>query len=700
MKKILSMMLVFLGVTAFEEKEGKKILTSAQRQKIVDEFGEDFAMKFTRVLEDESASLEEARVLDALKVQLADMQSKLTALEADKNALQAEKDLLNQKITSQQAQIDILSDLPEPDIKASGGSATADLARNEKFLFGVNVPFMSIDERHPYNKRAYASLMLNRYGIEMPVPRASSLDYESLKDDLGDFYRVRKQDRIQSFLLKLPSLESIFPLESNYQDEAALVNVFLQGSFSQAGNESSNFDDVVKGSYKFEAEKLKMFDVMFAHKFWDLKALEKNWLGYLNREGSDTMKWSFIEFIMVETGKMLHNERELRRINGRRKNPVVNVPGEALEAADGLREFLTKQIAQAKIRPFEMGEWTEENISDYVRRGTSMVPSVVRDTGKLVLYMSPDALTAYHKNNEALYGLNQDYKAGIQYVKEYPNVRIITIPNMAESKRMIWTLEGNIVLLEDQPGEMFRFYFEQQDWTLKVWSNWKESIWAYMIGKKYDDPALIPADYSTQMIFCNDVDYPSDFYIPMLADDATPSVAIHHSLVSVSNSNPVAITNIDDCVVGKEIRIKCGSPVNPVSINNSGNFSLLSAPWTPTVGESIVLMQRADGKFIEVQRITATSEFVMFANDDATPDVTGGSSFITGVNTGATAITNLGNAIYDRVYTLYGNGSTNASTIANSGNFVLSAAMTLSSGHSIKLIKSRVNNKFYEVERT
>ncbi len=396
---------------------------------------------------------------------------------------------------------------------------------------------------------------------------------------------------------------------------------------------------------------------------------------------------------------LLHNERELRRINGRRKNPVLNVPGEALEAADGLREFLTKQIAYNKIRPFELGEWNENSISDYVRRGTALVPSVVRDTGKLVLYMSPDALTVYHKNNEALYGLNQDYKAGIQYVKEYPNVRIITIPNMAESKRMIWTLEGNIVLLEDQPGEMYRFFFEQQDWTLKVWSNWKESIWAYMIGKRYEDPSLIPTDFSTQMIFCNDADYPSDFYIPMTADDTTPSVAVHSSLVSVSNTGASAITNIDDCVVGKEVRLKCGSSVNPITINNTGNFSLLSAPWTPAVGESIVLMQRTDGKFIEVQRITATSEFVQFADNDATPDVASGSSFITGVNTGATAITNLDNAIYDRVYSLYGNGSTYASTIANAGNFVLSAAMTLSSGTYIKLIKSRVNNKFYEVER-
>ena len=50
------------------------------------------------------------------------------------------------------------------------------------------------------------------------------------------------------------------------------------------------------------------------------------------------------------------------------------------------------------------------------------------------------------------------------------------------------------------------------------------------------------------------------------------------------------------------------------------------------------------------------------------------------------------------LYTIYGNGSTNASTIANSGNFVLTAAMTLSEGHFIKLVKAE-DNKFYEVAR-
>ena len=193
------------------------------------------------------------------------------------------------------------------------------------------------------------------------------------------------------------------------------------------------------------------------------------------------------------------------------------------------------------------------------------------------------------KNNEQLYGVNQDYKANVMYVKEYPNVQLVPVPNMSESKRMIWTIEGNIKLFEDKPGEMYNFNLEQSDWSLKVWSNWKESVWAYLVGRKYASANLIPEDFSTQMIFCNDVDQPTAYFVPMLVDDATPSVVEHSSLVSVANTLVTAITDIDDCAIGQEVRLKCGNATNAVTIAAAGKFSLLTAAWTPGVGDVIVL---------------------------------------------------------------------------------------------------------------
>jgi len=702
--------LAFLGIQAFaKDQDGKMHLTEEQRENLVKYFGDAFTGKFIQSLEKESrGEAQDQALMDGM---VADLQAQLqasldarTKLEKDLNAEKSEKEKLNGVITEQQKTIDTLSNKPEKDpdpkkVDMKDKDTSWIPSGKDTHLFGQDLPYMALEGR-PYNQRAYAALSA-RHGILMPTREASSLDYTSLKNDLGDYYRIRKQDRIQSFLQELPSLTRIFNLESGYQDQAVLVNLFLTDEFSQADSTAlgSTFDNMVKGGYKFEPEVLTMYDVMFAHKFTALKEIEKSWIGYLNREGSSTMKWSFIEYILVETAKKLKNEQEVRRIRGVRKNPTVNVPGTAYQAANGLLKFIKNQIALFKVKPFELGEWNSGNIANYIRTATQMVPEVLRDSGRIVLYMSTDALSDYHKNLETLYGQNRDYTAEIQYVKEYPSVKIVPIPGMAPSKRMIWTIEGNIALFEDKPGEMLNFSLEQQDWTLKVWSNWRESIWAYLTGRKYDNAEEMPSDYSTQLIFCNDVDEPADYFINMEVNDTTPSVLNHTSLVSVANTQATAITGIDDCAVGQEVRLKCGNSTNAITIAQAGNFSLISEAWTPEVGDVIYLKKRSDGKFIELKRESVTSDAIAIAADDTTPDVSAGDKFITVANSQATAITNLDNAIAGRVYTIYGGSDTNSSTIANAGNFVLTAAMTLAEGTYIKLQKSESDSKFYEIER-
>lgn len=410
------------------------------------------------------------------------------------------------------------------------------------------------------------------------------------------------------------------------------------------------------------------------------------------------MKWSFIEYILVETGKKLKNEQEQRRVRGVRKNPTANVAGTSLQASNGILKFIKIQLAAFKMQAFALGEWTPSNIAAHVKNGTKLIPEVIRDSGRLILYMSTDAFSDYHTNLETLYGLNQDYKGGIDYVKEYPSVKIVAIPGMAPSKRLIWTVEGNISLFEDKSGEMLAFNMEQQDWRLKVWSNWRESVWAYMVGRKYSSAAEMPGDYSTQMIFCNDVDEPSEFFVSMDANDTTPSVLNHTSLISVANSVATAITGIDDCAVGQQVILKCGNATNAITIAAAGNFSLLTAAWTPAVGDKLYIKKRSDGKFIEIKREAVTSTAIALTADDTTPDVSAGTSFITVVNTVPTAISTLDNAVTGTVYTLYGGSDTNAVTMANAGNLVLTAAMTLSAGTYITLEKA-ANGKFYEIAR-
>ncbi len=87
------------------------------------------------------------------------------------------------------------------------------------------------------------------------------------------------------------------------------------------------------------------------------------------------------------------------------------------------------------------------------------------------------------------------------------------------------------------------------------------------------------------------------------------------------------------------------------------------------------------------------------AADDTTPDVSVGDVFVTTANTGATAISALDNPRIGSRILLIGGSSTNASTLADSGNFKIDGALTLNEFTCIELyIKSAT--EFIQVNRS
>lgn len=709
-----------LGLTEFHEEAGKKVITDDEKAALkgygfTDRFLDDFAAALNAPAEPAAAHDSDKRtaVIAGLLGQTTEqLQAKTDELERMKASSKATADTLaarEREISELKNKIATLSEMSETDPGANAGRAADHVAPDYNIyddaqLGGRPGEFFALDR--PYNMRAKAAL-LAREGKMLAVDDANRMDYSKLRDDLGAFYRVPWRDRLQSFLVELPSLEKIFKLESGYQDLATLVNIWL-GEFSQADNtQGSKFDNVTKGNYEFGHETLRMYGVMFAYRFLDLKQIEKLWIGSLNREGSNPIKWSFIEYLLVETAKKLHNEREQRRVNGVRKNPDPNVKGRAMEAADGIYEYIRKKVeghidftpdggttgkTVYQIKPFALAHITPANIGEVFYQGTSMIPSVFRDTNKVVLYVPSYMIPWYHKYNETKYGQNVDYKANIQYVKEFPGVRIEPIPNADNHGRIFWTIDGNIGLYEGKPGEMLDFQLEQEDWSLKVWSNWKEGVAALAVGYKYTDPSEM--DGSRQMIWCNDYDRPDNFFIDG-PSGKNPDATVHTSIQMPAGE--FEITDIENAPVGKVVSIKCTAD-DSIEIKKADKFSLLSAAWAPSKGDVIKLMKRADGKFIEISRLDAGADAFQFENDVTELNVTGATVFATGANTKATAITAITGAVIGTVYTIYGAGSTNASTIANSDNFVLTAAMSLKSGTFIKLVAAE-DGKFYEVAR-
>ena len=85
--------------------------------------------------------------------------------------------------------------------------------------------------------------------------------------------------------------------------------------------------------------------------------------------------------------------------------------------------------------------------------------------------------------------------------------------------------------------------------------------------------------------------------------------------------------------------------------------------------------------------------------DDTTPSVLGLRVLILGDNTGATAITQLDDAIAGQVVYLIVTATSNTPTIADSGNFNLSAAWSPAAADTLMLVTSD-GTTWYEMSRS
>ena len=721
-KSFFGSVMAILGLKDWHQELGRKVLTEAQEAKLKEYgFTGQFITDLKAALNDpepdedgESASTQVAVIssmLAKVTASLEDAKAELATLKAEKAGdLEKHQEEISAKtaeIKGLKEKVKILSSLPEqdPQPKGTGTSGAAWDIHHATQLGGCAGEYFSLDR--PYNMRAKAALLAAQ-GESMIVKTASSTDFTTLKEDLGAFYRTPWKDRIQSYLVALPTITKIFTLEPGHQDLDTLTNIWL-GEFSQADSTSkAKFDDVTKGSYDFGTETLRMYDVMFVHRFLSLKDLERLWIGYLNREGSSALKLSFIEFLLVETAKALHNERELRWVNGVRKNPDPTKAGRAMEAADGIYEYLRKRIegytdftpdggttgkTVYQIKPFDLPEITPGNIGEVFYLGTEMVPSVFRDTNKLALYVPAYMMAWYNKYCEERYGRNTDYKGSEPYVHEYPNVRIIPIPNADGHRRIFWTIEGNVRTYEFISGEMLDFNMEQEDWTLKVWSQWKESIQAEAVGRKYTEKAKVTG--KTQLIWTNNEDLPSSYFKETPAGE-NPDVSLHGSQI-VSGT----ITDVTGAVPGQTVILKAGD--DETKVINGGNFTLI-ADWTPALGDTLTLMAIAvtgeKVKFLEIGRTSGASESAVLLDESATPSVLGASEFIVPVADAPIEITDLKDAVPGRVYTLYGNGTAAACSLLKKGDkFAVSADVKLSVGTVTRVVLA-ADGKFHIVSKS
>ena len=246
----------------------------------------------------------------------------------------------------------------------------------EKFLFGIEHEFFSMDK--PWNRftanptsdqrlgdkkiaasfgaevEAYSSSLAERYSYlqshnqlnpEKLAAGEFATDYSQVTGMKGgDQYLIRRQDAIIARMLSIRQLTQYFPVRYGIQDRDVIFNAFF-GEVSQA----YQVGEVYKGDMEIEPEMGYVDDAMIKMKFGPMKELERMYIGYLNREGSDPIKWSMIEYAIMGSLENAQREQNMRRMRGLYVKPETGVAGSYLNAGTGVLYTLIRLHHEHKL---------------------------------------------------------------------------------------------------------------------------------------------------------------------------------------------------------------------------------------------------------------------------------------------------------------------------------------------------------------
>ena len=492
-------------------------------------------------------------------------------------------------------------------------------ASTEKYLFGIEAPLF--DRSKPWNMVAASKVPLEilaangnglnsswkgyekdfraeveKYG-ESLAQRINQLQAENGLSALkmteidftgfdgtgwGESYIIRRQDALIAYIRSLPTVTNLFAVRYGVQDKMEMTNSFLT-DFSQAWQSGRVF----KGGHSVEPMLAEVFDVMLKHKFTEMKKLEREYIGYLNRESSFPIKWSMVEWLMAQTLTKLLNEQNERRIRGRHIAPIATEAGHHMFGSNGVLAQLAKYCADGYLtRETDLNVYTSATIYAMVETFVERINQLIPSLSGYVLYINQKHIPWYLKGYEAANGTKLDYNGAKLEVKHYAIDAIVGVPNMGNSCQMWITMPGNVELYEMTAGEMAAFYFQQDLDELLVMSVWKEGVGAYMVGKKNGAKA-------DQYIFLNDP------FTALAANATTADASVNNYFKTVANGQATSFTDFAGANEGVVYKLVCGGVANATATAKAGKFSNVDA-WVPT----------ALGDYLEVYWNATTSKFV------------------------------------------------------------------------------------------
>lgn len=521
-----------------------------------------------------------------------------------------------------------------------------------KYLFGVEHPMFSMQDRWnkiAANPRAAAALpevdeqvdgvafykaaygfaksLKARYQylqenklLDAPALAAGkyTTNYEGVdKAGVGDQFIVLRQDALIARVLQLRDMTQYFPVAYGYQDRGLVFNAFFD-EVSQAYQTG----EVFKGGMKIENHMGYVDDAMIKMEWGPMKELERKYIGYLNKEGSDPIKWTMIEYQLLNTLTTAQVEQNKRRMRGIYVKPEAGVAGSYLNAGTGILYTLLRYVHQYDIKPHvdeDYRSYTQATMLAAVQEFLADVRSTVTedmDIDQHVIYLNKNHQGWWIKNVRTTYGKDTDFTGPMGALNVVPDTttHIIWLPYLGQLPFMMLHQPGNLQFLEYIPGEMLAMKMQEQMEQVRAWSTWKEGCSASFTGRRFDSrDAMDKNAYEWQQIF-----------IKLFAATIKDKVDGNDGFWQVTGATTTAdtITDIVNAKNGVAYCIEAGVKEHLPKIAKSGKFANISDAFTASkVGDYIMVIIGNDGNFRELERCVGGKRTI---NKELQPNVPGG----------------------------------------------------------------------------
>lgn len=434
---------------------------------------------------------------------------------------------------------------------------------------------------------------------------------------VGDQFVVLRQDALIARVLQLRDMTQYFPVAYGYQDRGLVFNAFFD-EVSQAYQTG----EVFKGSMKIENHMGYVDDAMIKMEWGPMKELERKYIGYLNKEGSDPIKWTMIEYQLLNTLTTAQVEQNKRRMRGIYVKPEKGVAGSYRNAGTGVLYTLLRYVHQYDIKPHSSDEYrtyTQATMLPAVQEFIADVRSTVTedmDIDQHFIYLNKNHQAWWIKNVRSTYGKDTDFTGPMGALNVVPDTttHIIWLPYLGQLPFMMLHQPGNIQFLEFVPGEMLSMKMEERMELVRAWSTWKEGCSASFTGRRFDTKEDMDNNhYEWQQIFIN-----------LFAHTYTDSIDGNNGFWQITGATTTqdTITDIANAKNGVAYCIEAGVEDHLPKINKSGKFAGISSEFTASkVGDYIMVIIGSDGNFRELERCVGGKRTI---NKELQPNVPGG----------------------------------------------------------------------------